>query len=285
MGPETDVGTTQAIQNLPVVVSSGKIIPVSSLARVQVTTGPTAIWHRERQRAITVRVRPDNDIALGDAINIVRDKVLTQVTGEGLPPGIRFQLTGTAKELDATAAELKWDLILALAIVFLLMAVLFESFVYPLIIVFSVPLAAAGGVLGLTILRLFDSEQRLDMLTILGFVILIGIVVNNAILIVHQALHHYREEKMECQEAVMEATRNRIRPIFMSTLTSVFGMLPLVLFPGAGSEIYRGLGSVVVGGLSFSAILTLAIVPPLLSIVMQTVEKARINRTKNKITS
>ena len=282
MGPESDIGTTQAIQNLPVVVSSGKILPVSSLAKVQVTSGPTAIWHRERQRAITVRVRPDNDIALGDAINIVRDKVLAQVAREGLPPGIRFQLTGTAKELDATAAELKWDLILALAIVFLLMAVLFESFVYPLIIVFSVPLAAAGGVLGLTILRQFDSEQRLDMLTILGFVILVGIVVNNAILIVHQALHHYREEKMECQEAVLEATRNRIRPIFMSTLTSVFGMLPLVLFPGAGSEIYRGLGSVVVGGLSFSAILTLAIVPPLLSIVMQTAENSRVNRGKHR---
>ena len=83
----------------------------------------------------------------------------------------------------------------------------------------------------------------------------------------------------------MEATRNRIRPIFMSTLTSVFGMLPLVLFPGAGSEIYRGLGSVVVGGLSFSAILTLAIVPPLLSIVMQTVENSRVNRAKNKVSS
>ena len=282
MGPESEIGTTQAIQNLPVVVNSGKILPVSSLAKVQVTTGPTAIWHRERQRAITVRIRPDNAIALGDAINIVREKILTQVEAEGLPPGIRFQLTGTAKELDATASELKWDLILALSIVFLLMAVLFESFIYPLLIVFSVPLAAAGGVLGLTILSLFDSEQRLDMLTILGFVILIGIVVNNAILIVHQALHHCREENMGYQEAVVEATRNRIRPIFMSTLTSVFGMLPLVLFPGAGSEIYRGLGSVVVGGLSLSAILTLAIVPPLLSIVMQTVETARAERLANK---
>ncbi|HAT35270.1 MAG TPA: AcrB/AcrD/AcrF family protein [Rhodospirillaceae bacterium] len=282
MGPEADIGATQAIQNLPVVTSSGKILPVSSLADVKVTTGPTAIWHRERQRAITLRIRPDNTVALGDAIDIVRDKILPQVVSEGLPPGIRFQLTGTAKELDATAAELKWDLILALAIVFLVMAVLFESFIYPLIIVFSVPLATAGGVIGLTILRLFDSEQRLDMLTILGFVILIGIVVNNAILIVHQALHHFREEGMGHQEAVMEATRNRIRPIFMSTLTSVFGMVPLVLFPGAGSEIYRGLGSVVVGGLSLSAILTLAIVPPLLSIVISTVETSRDARLARK---
>ena len=98
----------------------------------------------------------------------------------------------------------------------------------------------------------------------------------------HQALRHFREEGMGHQEAVMEATRNRIRPIFMSTLTSVFGMLPLVLFPGAGSEIYRGLGSVVVGGLSLSAIMTLAIVPPLLSIVIGTVEKSREKRAISK---
>jgi HAE1 family hydrophobic/amphiphilic exporter-1 len=282
MGPEADIGATQAIQNLPVVTRSGAILPVSSLADVQVTTGPTAIWHRERSRAITLRIRPDSSVALGDAIDIVKQKVIPQAIEEGLPPGIRFQLAGTAKELDATAAEMKWDLLLALAIVFLVMAVLFESFIYPLIIVFSVPLATAGGVLGLTLLRQFDPEQRLDMLTILGFVILIGIVVNNAILIVHQALHHFREEGMGHQEAVMEATRNRLRPIFMSTLTSVFGMLPLVLFPGAGSEIYRGLGSVVVGGLALSAILTLAIVPPLLSIVIGTVEESREERVAKK---
>ena len=88
------------------------------------------------------------------------------------------------------------------------------------------------------------------MLTLLGFVILIGIVVNNAILLVHQTLLHIKDEGMNVDAAILEATRNRIRPIFMSTLTSVCGMLPLVLFPGAGSELYRGLGSVVVGGLA-----------------------------------
>jgi len=145
------------------------------------------------------------------------------------------------------------------------MAVLFESFWYPLIIMLSVPLATAGGVLGLALTNL-QMFQPLDMLTMLGFVILIGIVVNNAILLVHQTLYHIRTGAMEVCDAVIEATRNRIRPIFMSTLTSVFGMLPLVLFPGAGSELYRGLGSVVVGGLSLSAFLTLLIIPPLLAL-------------------
>jgi HAE1 family hydrophobic/amphiphilic exporter-1 len=111
------------------------------------------------------------------------------------------------------------------------------------------------------------------MLTLLGFVILVGIVVNNAILLVHQTLHQFRSEGLSETDAIIEATRNRIRPIFMSTLTSVLGMMPLVLFPGAGAELYRGLGSVVIGGLTLSAVLTLIIIPSLLSIFMVPIEK------------
>ncbi len=168
---------------------------------------------------------------------------------------------------------MKLFMLIALAITYLLMAVLFESFVYPLIILLSVPLAAAGGVGGLVALNQVYF-QPLDMLTMLGFVILIGIVVNNAILLVHQTLYLMRDEGLAAGDAIQEATRNRLRPIFMSTLTSVVGMLPLVLFPGAGSELYRGLGSVVVGGLSLSAVLTLAIVPPLLALFVGTLEGA-----------
>ena len=132
--------------------------------------------------------------------------------------------------------------------------------------------------MGLWVLNL-NILQPLDMLTMLGFVILIGIVVNNAILLVHQTLQHMKEENLNASEAILEATRNRIRPIFMSTLTSVFGMIPLVVFPGAWSELYRGLGSVVIGGLCLSAILTLAIVPPMLRIFIREniVKSQRIN--------
>ena len=157
------------------------------------------------------------------------------------------------------------------------MTILFESFIYPLVIMLSVPPAAAGGVIGLSVLNL-NILQPLDMLTMLGFVILIGIVVNNAILLVHQSLQHMKEERKGPTQAIVEATRNRIRPIFMSTLTSIFGMLPLVIFPGAGSELYRGLGSVVIGGLSLSAILTLAIVPPMLRIFLS----EKINNSQNE---
>jgi HAE1 family hydrophobic/amphiphilic exporter-1 len=148
------------------------------------------------------------------------------------------------------------------------MAALFESFLHPLVIMFSVPLAALGGFLGLAALNTFITFQALDILTMLGFIILVGTVVNNAILIVHQALNHIREENMAPREAIRESTRTRIRPIFMSVSTSVFGMLPLVLFPGAGSELYRGLGSVVVGGLVLSTVFTLFLVPALFSLVL-----------------
>jgi len=189
-----------------------------------------------------------------------------------LPPGVTMRLSGTADQLTKTWDAMVLNLILAIVIVYLIMAVLFESFVYPFIIMLSVPTAAAGGVLGLLLTNM-DRFQPLDMLTVLGFVILIGIVVNNAILLVHQTLFLIRQEGMSAADAIPAATRNRIRPIFMSTLTSVFGMLPLVLFPGAGSELYRGLGSVVLGGLSLSAVLTLAIIPPLLSLATSILER------------
>ena len=172
-------------------------------------------------------------------------------------------MSGTADQLSETWGAIQINLAVALVIVFLVMAILFESFILPLVILISVPIAAAGGVGGLAFLNTYQT-QPLDMLTLLGFVILVGIVVNNAILIVHQTLFHLRNDGMEPITAIEEATRNRIRPIFMSTLTSVMGMLPLIIFPGEGSELYRGLGAVVVGGLSMSAFLTLLTVPPLL---------------------
>ena len=127
-------------------------------------------------------------------------------------------------------------MILALLITYLLMAALFESWLYPFVIILSVPLGAVGGIIGLSLLNLFVL-QPLDVLTMLGFVILIGTVVNNPILIVHQSLNHMREDGMSPTSAILESVRTRIRPIFMTTTTTVLGLLPLVLFPGAGSEL------------------------------------------------
>ncbi len=174
-------------------------------------------------------------------------------------------------------------LIWALVVTYLLMAALFESFLYPLVIMFTVPLAIVGGFAGLKIVHEITlanpviAPQQLDVLTMLGFVILIGVVVNNAILIVHQSLNFMRgmefgdgarSERLAPIDAITQSVRTRFRPIFMGTLTSVGGMAPLALFPGAGSELYRGLGSVVIGGLLVSTIFTLVLVPLTFSLVL-----------------
>ncbi|WP_208347807.1 efflux RND transporter permease subunit [Pseudaestuariivita rosea] len=258
---------TQDIGSFPVVTPSGQIVPVSALAEVRVTAGPTEIRHRDRLRTVTLEIRPSDALPLEAAVELLQAEVIDPLQEQGLPPGIRLSVSGTADQLSQTWEAIQINLIVALIIVFLVMAILFESFVLPLVIMISVPVAAAGGVGGLALLNTFQT-QPLDMLTLLGFIILIGIVVNNAILIVHQALYHLRDEGMDPIDAIEEATENRIRPIFMSTLTSIMGMLPLVVFPGEGSELYRGLGAVVVGGLSMSAFLTLLTVPPLLRLCL-----------------
>ncbi|MHC5109501.1 MAG: efflux RND transporter permease subunit [Planctomycetota bacterium] len=164
--------------------------------------------------------------------------------------------------------------LLALLITYLLMAALFESFAYPFVIMFSVPLAAVGGFAALHIVHrvsLMDVSspiQQLDVLTMLGFVILIGIVVNNAILIVHQALTYMRRDSLSSHEAVTMSVQTRTRPIFMSALTSIFGMAPLVFMTGPGSELYRGLGSVVLGGLLVSTLFTLVVVPAMFTLFL-----------------
>jgi HAE1 family hydrophobic/amphiphilic exporter-1 len=258
---------TQDVASFPIVTPSGQIVPLGALAEVRVTAGPTEIRHRDRLRTITLEVRPSPALPLESAVEMLEADVVAALEAQGLPPGVRLTVSGTADQLSQTWDAIQINLAVAMVIVFLVMAILFESFILPLVIMISVPVAAAGGVGGLALLNTFQT-QPLDMLTLLGFVILVGIVVNNAILIVHQSLYHLREEGMSPVDAIEEATRNRIRPIFMSTLTSVCGMLPLVVFPGAGSELYRGLGAVVVGGLSMSAFLTLLTVPPLLRLCL-----------------
>jgi len=183
---------------------------------------------------------------------------------KGILEGVEIRLSGAADKLTETREALQWNFLLAVFITYLLMAALFGNFIYPLIILFTVPLATAGGFIGLKLVDTFIARQPFDVLTMLGFVILVGVVVNNAILIVHQALNFIRYHGLSHREAVLESTRSRLRPIYMTSFTSIFGLLPLVVAPGPGSELYRGLGSVVLGGLALSTIFTIFIIPALL---------------------
>jgi HAE1 family hydrophobic/amphiphilic exporter-1 len=243
--------------------------------------GPTQINHIDSERSITLQVIPRQDIALETAMEIVQTQVVDPVKAGGALSNLyRIDMGGTADDLTQTRRALLWNFILAVAICYLLMAALFENFFYPFIIMFSVPLAAAGGFVGLFLVNVFIAYQPLDIITMLGFVILVGIVVNNAILIVHQTLNNMRDGGMAAREAIAESVRSRIRPIYMSSITTVLAMMPLVLSPGAGSEFYRGLGSVVVGGLLISTVFTIFLIPSLLSLALD--GAAWIKRTSGK---
>jgi HAE1 family hydrophobic/amphiphilic exporter-1 len=259
---------TQDVQALPVATPLGQLVPLGALANVELSSGPEQVNHRERVRAITVQVSPPPEVPLESAMATIQNQIVQPLRDAGrLAGGYQINLAGTADKLRETWEALRFNVILALVITYLLMAALFESWLYPLVIIFSVPLGAVGGVLGLWLLN-FYVLQTLDVLTMLGFVILIGTVVNNPILIVHQSLNHMREDGMSRRDAILESVRTRIRPIFMTTITTVLGLLPLVLFPGAGSELYRGLGAVVLGGLLVSTVFTLVLVPALFSLMM-----------------
>ncbi len=268
MAEESFAHRTHMLEQMPIAAPGGRLVTLGAVADISVVNGPQTINHSERQRAITIQVTPTEQMPLEAAMELIESKIIAPLRQEGKLGGLyQISLSGAADKLVQTAGALRWNILLALVITYLLMAALFESFLYPFVIMFSVPLAALGGFLGLAVVNLY-TYQALDVLTMLGFIILVGIVVNNAILIVHQSLNHMREEGMAPREAIRESVSNRIRPIFMSVSTSVFAMLPLVLFPGAGSELYRGLGSVVIGGLVVSTIFTLFLVPALFSLTL-----------------
>lgn len=262
---EKDINTPEGLYAANIVSSTGKIIPVSSLSTLINTTGITEIRHLERGRTVTLQVTPSQNMPLQEAMEIIDSRVIKGLTEKGAAQGTTMGMSGAADKLTETREVLQWDFLLAALIAYLLMAALFGNFIYPLIIMFTVPLAGAGGFIGLKLVNIFSSRpQPFDILTMLGFVILIGVVVNNAILIVHQALNNVRHQGMDYRDAVLESTRTRLRPIYMSATTSIFGMLPLVVAPGPGSELYRGLGSVILGGIAVSTVFTVFVIPSLL---------------------
>ncbi len=264
---QKDIQTPEDIYHAMIATPLGSLVSFNSVSELKHTTGMSEIRHLNGRRTITLQVSPPKTITIEESIELIHREI-NSLRSSGKLTGVRIALTGTADKLVQTIGDLKWNLLLAVLIVYLLMSALFGNFLYPLIIMVTLPLAAAGGFMGLSLTNTFINAQPLDILTMLGFIILIGIVVNNAILIVYQSLNNVRVEGMQHFDAVVDATHSRLRPIFMSTLTSLFGMLPLILAPGPGAEFYRGLGSVIIGGLSVSTLFTLFVIPALLMFVI-----------------
>jgi HAE1 family hydrophobic/amphiphilic exporter-1 len=260
-----EVSSRRDLAAVQLVTPTGQSVRLDSVADVQTTTGPTAINHVEKERAITLTVNLTDAVPLERAIGAIEREILSPLR-QVLPKSYSLRLGGTADKLNSTLRALTGSFYLAVVIVYLLMVALFRSWVYPLIIMVTIPMAMTGAFLGIAFAHgVSGGLVTFDVIAMLGLIILAGIVVNNAILIVHQTLN-LRERGLLPDEALREAARSRLRPICMSVGTSVLAMLPLALGRGAGTELYRGLGAVMIGGLVVSTIFTLFLVPALFSL-------------------
>jgi len=253
--------TPEELAGVPIYTPQSGIQVIGELASIKRTVGPTQLRRVNGQRTVTLQVLPPPDMTIEDALKTIRSEI-GPILRDALPDDADIFYRGTADQLSAAVSDMSKNFVFAILILALIMAAMFRSVKDSLIVLLVMPLAVVGGVIGLRILNLF-TYQSLELLTMIGFIILLGLVVNNAILLVHQTRAAEREG-LNRADAVAQAIRIRARPIFMSTLTSICGMLPLMLVPGAGSDIYRGLATVIVGGMSVSAVFTLLLLPSIL---------------------
>lgn len=255
--------TPEQLAEQPIYTPLAGIQTLGELTTMIRTVGPSELRRVDTKRTVTLEVRPPANMPLEVALELIREKVLPEIQAK-LPANAGIQLSGSADQLQGAITELSLNFVTALLILFLIMAALFRSALDSFIVLLVMPLAAAGGSLSLWALNLV-TYQSLDLLTMIGFIILLGLVVNNAILLVDQT-RQGEASGLSRKNAVAQAVRLRARPVYMSTLTSLFGMLPLMIVPGVGAEIYRGLAAVIVGGLGVSAIFTLVLLPSLLQL-------------------
>ena len=246
---------------IPIATPLAGIQTIGELTDIERTVGPTQLLRVNGQRTLTLSVTPPPELTVQEALDALRDVVGPQLR-ETMPAEMSLAYRGTADRLEGAFRTMTINLLIAAVVLFLILAAMFRSLRDGLLVMFSMPLAIAGGVLALRALNLFTT-QAMDLLTTIGFLILLGLVVNNAILLVMQARTGQRDG-LDRAAAVAQAVRVRARPIYMSTLTSIFGMLPLMLVPGVGSQIYRGLATVIIGGMFVSALFTLILMPSVL---------------------
>lgn len=277
------------IDEVSLYTDTGGVVPLSAVARVVDTVNTETIRRVDGERTVTLSIVPPRDVALETAIERVRSEIVRGMKANGeVPDSVHMDISGASDRMETTRNALSGNFVVAVIIAYLLLVAVFSHWGFPLLIMTAIPIGVSGGIVGLWLLNAFGSllgsvglpevVQPFDLITMLGFLVLIGTVVNNPILIVERTLRNLRDAPDRIEEAVTEAVRSRVRPITMSMVTTVFGLAPLVFFPGSGAELYRGLGAIVLFGLLFSTIVTLTFVPSVLSLVLQWRTPAWVNR-------
>lgn len=256
-------GEPEYLSTVPIATPLRGVVPLGELASFRRTVGPQQIARKDGRRTLSLGITAPEGMALGDIIATIKDKAEKDIYA-ALPEGASIKYAGEADSLDRAITNLGGNFLLAVAILFLIMAALFKSVRDAGIVLITIPMAAVGGIIAIRLLNLVNPTP-LDLLGMIGFIILLGIVVNNAILLVEQA-RQSEAEGLSREDAVREALRLRVRPIFMTTATTLMGMAPLILAPGEGAQIYRGLATVIFGGMTVSTVFTLMLTPALLQL-------------------
>jgi HAE1 family hydrophobic/amphiphilic exporter-1 len=263
--------STLDLGNVTVRTGSGRIIPVSSVVSTERRRGPTAIQRVDGQRVTYITANLQSGAALGDVILEVQDH-LRDLT---LPRDFSLVFSGEYLEQQKARKDFILSIIMAVILIYMVMAAQFERFLDPLIVMVSVPLAVIGVVPTLLI-----TGTSLNVQSLMGIVMLIGIVVNNAIVLVDYINLMRREQNLGIAEAVLKSGRRRLRPILMTTCTTALGMMPLAFGTGAGGEIQAALARAVIGGLIVSTLITLVLIPAVYTGVYDLLEKMSLRGTR-----
>jgi HAE1 family hydrophobic/amphiphilic exporter-1 len=235
----------------------GRLVPLAAVADFTYSTTPTAIERQQRKSVASVSGNYDSKQA-----GRIREAVKRELDGMNLPPGYTWSFGRAFEEENATQKEMLINLVLALMLVYLVMAALFESLLHPFAIMFALPFAFVG-IAWMCLL----TGSPFNLMSQIGLLILVGIVVNNGIVLIHR-VHQLRARGVERREAVLDASRDRLRPILMTTLTTILGLLPLAVGQNrVGDVMYFPLARTVIGGLAASTLLTLVLVPCLYTLL------------------
>lgn len=251
----------EALAAVPVATPAGGVVPLGELVTIEPTVGTTGFRRVDGRRTIGINVIPPQGMSLQEAMRIIENDI-GPVIQPLLPPDGGIRYAGDAGSLETSLADMRVNISLALLVLFLLMAALFRSVRDSLLVLLTIPLASFGGVLGIRFLNFF-TPQTLDMLTMVGFIILMGAVVNNAILLVERTRTAEREG-MDRRSAVRAAIAERTRPIIATSLGQLVGLLPMIVVPGPGGSLYRGLSTVIAGGMLVNTVFMLVLLPALL---------------------
>jgi len=242
--------TPEAMSAIYVRGRDGVLISLDAVARLEETVGPRQLNHYERVRSFTLSASLEDGFPLGAAIDS-----LNAISAEILPPGSSIALAGESRELEESGNALYFAFALALLVVFMVLAAQFESLIHPFTVLLAVPLAVTGALVTLLV-----AGSTLNLFSQIGMILLIGIVTKNSILLVEYA-NQLKDRGMSGVEAMLESGRIRLRPILMTSVATIIALTPIALGLGAGSASRRPLGYAIVGGLLFSTVLTLYLVP------------------------